>query len=61
MAIKTAITTNLQGKDKKNNWRNRAVIAKEVCGTILSQINDRFDFTDRLSAGKLFDSQHFTS
>lgn len=38
---------------------NRAVIAKEVCDTILSQITDRFDFKDHLSAANLFDSQNF--
>jgi hypothetical protein len=37
----------------------RSVIAKEMCDNILSQIKERFDFKDHLSAAKLFDSANF--
>lgn len=46
-------------RQKTSAADNRAVIAKEVCDTILSQINDRFNFKDHLSAAKLFDFQNF--
>ena len=46
-------------RQKMTAGEDKAVIAKEVCDTILSQISDRFDFNDHLSAAKLFDSQNF--
>jgi hypothetical protein len=38
---------------------SRSVVAKEVCVNILSQIKERFEFKDHLSAAKLFDSANF--
>ncbi|XP_031337552.1 uncharacterized protein LOC116166657 isoform X1 [Photinus pyralis] len=46
-------------RQKLTAGEDRADIAREVCDTILSQIVDRFDFKDHLSAAKLFDSKKF--
>jgi hypothetical protein len=46
-------------RQKTTSAGDRRSVAKEVCDNILSQIKERFDFKDRLSAAKLFDFVNF--
>lgn len=46
-------------RQKTSIGESNSVVAKEVCDNILTQIKDRFDFKDHLSAAKLFDSINF--
>ena len=47
--------------DERNSYVSKTVQAKEVCDTILSEINRRFSFADHLEIANLFSVKQFVT